>query len=67
MSHYINRGGFVEQVRYVRQEPLHMKHLPFDFQIKAEMRRKSFLDALIFGVCAAGLIAIYAWLYWPKG
>ena len=66
MSYYINRGGFTEQVRYLRQETHDMKHLPWDFEIKSEMRRKVLLDAVIFGFCAVGLIVVYALLYWPK-
>lgn len=60
---YENRNGVIEQVRYFRQQPEHMKHAPFDFEADEAWRKAALMDMAVFITCALTLIALFVWVY----
>lgn len=63
MHNYISRNGVTEQTFYYRQQPRHLQHLPFDFQIDEEQRHKAILDRAVVAVCVICALALYIWAY----
>lgn len=61
--YYEHRNGVIEQVRYYRQQPEHMKHAPFDFELDAEHRHKAVLDWAVGITCVLCAIFLYVWVY----
>lgn len=61
--YYIGKNGLPEQVRFYRQQPRGMQHVPFDFEEQDQLRRAAIIDALVFGVCAVGIVVLMALVY----
>lgn len=61
--HYIGKNGLPEQIMFYRQQPRDMQHVPFDFEEQDQMRRSAIIDALVFGICAVGIVVLMALVY----
>ena len=57
-EHFMNRNGCQEQVRYYRQEPIYMRHLPWDFEEKRQALRSAMLDAAVLWACVIGILVL---------
>ena len=45
MTYFIHRNnGMIEQMRFIRQQPHSMRHVPFDFELRAIMVRQAIID-----------------------
>ena len=60
MTYFIHRNGIVEQLRFIRQQTYSMRHVPFDFELRAIMVRRVIIDfsvamTIILGVVGMGI------------
>ena len=60
MTYFIHRNGITEQMRFLRQQPHNMRHVPFDFELRAVMIRRAIIDfsvsmAIILGMVGIGI------------
>lgn len=58
MHNYISRNGVTEQTFYYRQQPRHLQHLPWDFEIDAHNRRAAIADGVVLWLAVLGLIVL---------
>ena len=61
MTYFMHRNGITEQLRFIRQQPHSMRHVPFDFESEAILIRRAIIDfsmatAVIVGVVGIGII-----------
>ena len=59
MHDFTLRNGVTEQTRYLRQQPYSMRHIPFDFEIQAEKKRRAVLDGLVAWACIVGFVCLW--------
>ena len=60
MTYFIHRNGIIEQLRFIRQQTHSMRHVPFDFELRAIMVRRAIIDfslamAIIVWVVGIGI------------
>ena len=54
MTYFIHRNGITEQMRFIRQQTHSMRHVPFDFELRAVMVRRAIID---FSVATAVIVS----------
>lgn len=60
---YMHRNGQVEQVRFYRTQPEHMKYVPFDFEEDSTRFKADMLDMAVFITCAMCGVGLFVWVY----
>jgi hypothetical protein len=59
MHDFTHKNGVTEQTRWLRQQPRHMRHVPFDFEVQAELKRRAFIDGVVAWLGIVGLVCLW--------